>query len=400
MLSVLVLAAAGMASGGGGERGLLGMMRNMTDPACLQRRVPCSSLASIEAGGAILPSPGDVPGLGFIQALQVAYSGGGGGGMRRAGSISYSIATDPNATGSANTVLAAVDAVDGSLAWATPLPFVRVSSLAEGMFLHADPLTGELLVVGEMDTPPASLPGAIAGDHIVFRFNPATRTMAAVGFFGGEDGIASVGAYDATTGILWAQCVYGNGRTYSLLGMDTRSGRVAHNVTDPYMAGGMACSTTGRCFLIGITREGVPAGASFERVLVELTCRGGRCALSTEPLLRLPGVCIMLGGLMAIDTEAQTIYGVLQNNSATSPCGGMAIGGNGRGGVGAAAADLVWRRGGPTDDAAAAAAAAAAADAGFKLLAVDFSSKVPVVVGEPVLCASVPLCPVSIAVAM
>jgi hypothetical protein len=57
------------------------MMRT-TDPACLQRRVPCSSLASIEAGGAILPSPGDVPGLGFIQALQVAYAGGGG--LRRA----------------------------------------------------------------------------------------------------------------------------------------------------------------------------------------------------------------------------------------------------------------------------------------------------------------------------
>ena len=398
MLSVLVLAAAGMASGGGGERGLLGMMRNMTDPACLQRRVPCSSLASIEAGGAILPSPGDVPGLGFIQALQVAYSGGGRGGMRSAGGISYSIATDPNATGSANTVLAAIDAVDGSLVWAIPLPFVHVSLLAEGMFLHADPLTGELLVVGEMDTPPASLPGAVAGDHIVFRFNPATRTMAAVGFFGGDDGIASVGAYDAATGILWAQCVYGNGRTYSLLGMDTHSGgRVAHNVTDPYLAGGMACSATGRCFLIGITREGVRAG-TFERVLVELTCRGGRCTLSAEPLLRLPGVCIMLGGLMAVDTQAQTIYGVLQNNSATSPCGGgVAVGGNGRGGVGGVAADLVWRRGGPTDDAA---ATAAAADAGFKLLAVDFSSKVPVVVGEPVLCASVPLCPVSIAVAM
>jgi hypothetical protein len=395
MWSVLVRAGAGMAGGGGGERRLLGMMRNTTDPACLQRRVPCSSLSSIEAGGAILPSPGDVPGLGFIQALQVAFAGGGG--LRRAGSISYSIATDPNATGSANTVLAAVDAVDGSLAWATPLPFVHVSSLAEGMFLHADSLTGELLVVGEMDTPPASLPGAVAGDHIVFRFNPATRTMAAVGFFGGEDSIASVGAYDAATGILWAQCINGNGKTYSLLGMDTHSGRVAHNVTDPYMAGGMACSTTGRCFLIGITREDIPAGASFERVLVELTCRGGRCALGTEPLLRLPGVCIILGGLMAVDTQAQTIYGVLQNNSATSPCGGMAIGGNGRGGVGAAA-DLVWRRGGPTGDAAV--AVAAVADAGFKLLAIDFSSKVPVVVGEPVLCASLQLCPVSIAVAL
>ena len=209
-------------------------------------------------------------------------------------------------------------------------------------------------------------------------------------------------AFDATHGIFWAQCVYNNGRTYRLIGLDARSGRVAHNLTDPYMAGGMACGG-GRCFLIGITHTLVRAG-TFERVLVELSCPGtaaGECTVST-PLLRLPGVCIMLGGLMTIDPKTKTLYAVLQNNSATSPCGG------GTGVVNAG--DLVrWApMSHPTSDADVARAptdtqgtpaTATATDTGFKLLGIGFSSEVPVVVGEPVLCASVMLCPISITAA-
>ena len=202
-------------------------------------------------------------------------------------------------------------------------------------------------------------------------------------------------AFDASTGIFWAQCRYDDGQAYRLIGMDTRSGRVAHNLTDPYMAGGMACGG-GRCFLIGITRELVRAG-TFERVLVELSCTGAGAAAECSvgpPLLRLPTVCIMLGGVMAIDVKTQTVYGVLQNNSATSPCGGES-GSESGGGGGTRAAELVrWRP--PQATAAGTAVTAAAADAGFKLLGIDFSSKVPVVSGEPILCASINLCPVSI----
>ena len=61
------------------------------------------------------------------------------------------------------------------------------------MFLELDGGTGDLLVVGEMAVPPASLPDAAAGDHILFRANPAKGTMVAVGFFGGSDAIVNVG---------------------------------------------------------------------------------------------------------------------------------------------------------------------------------------------------------------
>ena len=374
---------------------LLGMVRNTTDPTCLQRRVQCSSLAAITADGTTLPRQNDVAGPNLIQALQVV-----------AGSVSYSIATDPNAnaTGS-NTVLVSVDVPTGTIVATVALPFVRVGMLAEGMFVHYDAATKELLVVGEMETPPPSLPHATAGDHVVFRVNPRAGTMVAVGFFGGDDGIANVGAYDATSRILWAQCIYGNGRTYSLLGMDTRSGAVTHNVTDPYMAGGMACSVNGRCFLIGITHLNLRPGASFERVLVELSCSdnsgnsssgtGGNarlsCTISSTPLLRLPNVCIMLGGLMTIESKSQIIYSVLQNSSATSPCSGSSSSSDIRSAAAGTVGNnlVVWR---PRKGR----AAAVATDTGFKLLVIDFSTVVPAVVGEPVLCASVMLCPISI----
>ena len=197
--ALLLLTAAATAAGSDGR--LLGIVRNLTD----QR----SSLVSIDAGGGNLaPKANDVPGLGFIQALQVIDRGRG-----RAG-FSYSIATDPNASGPANTVLSTVDVATGSLVSALPLPFAHVSMLAEGMFLHYEPATGDLLAVGRMDSPPPSLPHATAGDHIIFRVNPDTRAMAALGSFGGDDPIANVGAFDPATGILWAQCVYDDGRAY------------------------------------------------------------------------------------------------------------------------------------------------------------------------------------------
>jgi hypothetical protein len=388
--NLLPLACLLLASSAATVDNLFGMLHNLTDPACLQRHVQCSSLAAIHADATTLPKPNAIPGLGFIQALQVFVP------SKAASHSSYSIATGPNATGP-NTVLVSVDIPTGMISAIFALPFVHVSTLAEGMFLHYDAAARELLVVGEMDTPPPSLPRANAGDHIVFRVNPSTGTMVAVGFFGGGDSIANVGAFDATTGILWAQCKYDNGRTYSLLGMDTHSGIVTHNVSDPYMAGGMACSDNGRCFLIGITRKDVRPGASFERVLAELSCDISElsgnlsCTISSTPLLRLPNVCIMLGGLMAVETKTQIIYGVLQNSSTTSPCsgGGGMIGGD------AAAADLVvWHREGIP-----AAVQDVVADTGFKLLSIDFSSKVPAVVSEPVLCTNIMLCPISITAA-
>ena len=154
------------------------------------------------------------------------------------------------------------------------------------------------------------------------------------------------------------------------------------------MAGGMACGG-GRCFLIGITRTLVRAG-TFERCLAELKCTTATatasCAVSKEPLLRLPGVCIMFGGVMTIDAATSTIYSVLQNNSAASPCGG---GVGSSGGVPTGAAGLV--RWGPS------AAPAPSPDTGWKVLGIDFSSQRPVVAGEPVVCASQALCPTSIA---
>ena len=162
------------------------------------------------------------------------------------------------------------------------------------------------------------------------------------------------------------------------------------------MAGGMACGG-GRCFLIGITRTFVRAG-TFERVLAELSCarsrasgdRGGvadgngalACSVS-EPLLRLPTVCIMFGGVMAVDAATSTIYGVLQNNSATSPCGGIGLQHERSDGAARSADFMRW--------------GVPATDTGWKLLGISYLRAVPKVVGEPIVCASQGLCPVSIA---
>ena len=93
-------------------------------------------------------------------------------------------------------------------------------------------------------------------------------------------------------------------------------------------------------------------------------------------------------------TKTQTINDVLQNNSATAPCGGTSgPSGSGSGsGSEVAAADLVLRRDGPQMDVPATSTpAAAAADTEFKLLAIDSSSEAPTVAGEPVtvLCCAV-----------
>ena len=133
------------------------------------------------------------------------------------------------------------------------------------------------------------------------------------------------------------------------------------------------------------------------------------CAVSAAPLLRMPGVCLIFGGVMTIDTATSTIYSVLQNNSATSPCGGgggigIGIGGGGGGvgvggggggadgveGVKGTAVALARRFRSP-------AAAAGGVDTAWKVLGISFASKVPAVSGEPVVCASQALCPVSIA---
>ena len=89
-------------------------------------------------------------------------------------------------------------------------------------------------------------------------------------------------------------------------------------------------------------------------------------------------------------TKTQTINDVLQNNSATAPCGGTS--GPSGSGSEVAAADLVLRRDGPQMDVPATSTpAAAAADTEFKLLAIDSSSEAPTVAGEPVtvLCCAV-----------
>ena len=90
------------------ESRLVAMMRNTTDPECLARRVPCSTLAAVDpTTGAVSPTPTTVRGLEFLQGLQVAAGG--------SSPVSYSIAIDYNATGQANTVLAGVDVATGLL---------------------------------------------------------------------------------------------------------------------------------------------------------------------------------------------------------------------------------------------------------------------------------------------
>lgn len=370
--------------------GLFAVDRNTTDLTCTERRVPCSTLNHVDAAtGTATPAHHNVQNLSFIQGLQVMASVGG------VYQVSFSIAADPYAAAPANTVLVGVDAETGDVVSTVQLPFNHVSMMAEGMFLGYDDATGDLIVVGEMAVPPPSLPGSAANDHFLFRVDPNSEKLTAVGFFGGSDSIANVGAFDSATGIFWAQCIGNMGRTYNLIGIDAQSGEVVQNLTDPYMAAGMACGG-GRCFLIGITHTFVRAG-TFERVLVELTCTARRhanvdgngngdadgrnntsalaCTISAEPLLRLPTVCLMFGGVMTLDAATSTIYGVLQNNSAASPCGGG----------GADGADFV-RWGVP-----------ATTDTGWKLLGVSYLGAVPKVVGEPLVCASQGLCPISIA---
>ena len=106
----------------------------------------------------------------------------------------------------------------------------------------------QALVVGEPDAPPAALPHAKPGDHVLYRVrHPSTprASVTAVLAFGGGDTIASVGAFDATSNTLWVQVVYG--AAYQLLGHDATSGQLTQNVSDPYTAGAMACGG-GRCF--------------------------------------------------------------------------------------------------------------------------------------------------------
>ena len=268
--------------------------------------------------GKLTAKPNNVQNVSFVQALQTTTS-----------SISYSIAVNPEATSSANTVLVGVDINSGKLESQFTLPFNHVSSLAQGMFVEVD-AAGNILVVGKMQVPPKELPNATAGDHILYRIHPTSGASTPLGSFGGEDSIGNIGGYDPITNIFWAQVLYNDGSLYCLIGINSMTGKVVQNITDPYMAGGMSClknvktgDKNGRCFLIGITHKSVKQG-TFERVLVDLTCINNvedvssyECTLSA-PLMRLPTVCIMFGGVFAID--GNIINSVLQKNSATSPC--------------------------------------------------------------------------------
>ena len=194
--------------------GLFAVDRNTTDQTCIEHRTPCSTLSAVDpATGGSTPARSNIQNLSFIQGLQVMVDVGGG-----AGQTSFSIAADPFATGQANTVLVGVDAETGTIISTAKLPFNHVSMMAQGMFLAYDETAGDLIVVGEMAVPPPSLPGSAANDHFLFRVDPSSGKQTAVGFFGGSDSIANVGAFDSATGIFWAQCVGYMGRSYSLIG--------------------------------------------------------------------------------------------------------------------------------------------------------------------------------------
>ena len=341
--------------------------------------------------GHILAKPNNVQNLSFAQALQTTTS-----------SISYSIAVNPQATSSANTVLVGVDINSGKQVAQVALPFNHVSSLAQGMFVEVD-ATGNILVVGEMQIPPKELPHATAGDHILYRIHPTTGKMTPLGYFGGQDTIANIGGYDPITNILWAQVLYNDGSLYCLVGISSLTGKVVQNITDPYMAGGMSCvksssngDQNGRCLLIGITRDSVKQG-TFERVLIELTCvnhvedaSSYDCALSA-PLMRLPTVCIMIGGVMSID--GNIINSVLQNNSATSPCYQQ----ENKHAFVATSAQKSTSNGGGNGGGNGGVTSMSKNDMGWKVMSIDYAALQ--VVAEPIICSKQDLsdCPVSIA---
>ena len=56
---------------------LVAMVRNMTDPSCVARRIPCSTLASVDTHtGEMRPYPTTIWSLQFVQGLQVATTTG------------------------------------------------------------------------------------------------------------------------------------------------------------------------------------------------------------------------------------------------------------------------------------------------------------------------------------
>jgi hypothetical protein len=165
------------------------------------------------ATGGSIPAHNNIQNLSFIQGLQVMVDVGGG-----VYQASFSIAADPSASEPANTVLVEVDAETGNIVSTVKLPFNHVSMMAQGMFLGYDETAGDLIVVGKMAVPPPSLPGSAANDHFLYRVDPFSGKQTAVGFFGGSDSIANVGAFDSATGIFWAQCAGYMGLSYNLIG--------------------------------------------------------------------------------------------------------------------------------------------------------------------------------------